>query len=36
VGFIRETALVPFLEASAELTALMVTEAGLGRVAGAV
>jgi hypothetical protein len=36
VGFMSVTALMPFLVLSAELTALMVTEAGLGRVAGAV
>jgi hypothetical protein len=32
----RETALVPYFEGSAELTALTVTELGLGRVAGAM
>jgi len=36
VGLRSVTALVPFLEESAELTALTVTELGLGRVAGAV
>lgn len=35
VGFKRVTALVPFFEESAELTALTVTEAGLGRAVGA-
>lgn len=36
VGLRSVTALVPFFEESAELTALTVTELGLGRVAGAV
>ncbi len=36
VGFRRVTALVPYFEESAELTALTVTELGLGRAAGAM
>jgi hypothetical protein len=36
VGLSSVTALVPFFEESAELTALTVTALGLGRVAGAV
>ncbi len=36
MGLRSVTALVPFFEASAELTAMTVTELGLGRAAGAV
>lgn len=36
VGFRSVTSLVPFLEESAELTALTVTELGLGRAVGAM